>query len=93
MKKQLFYILLISLGAQFIYTDSEPRPKGSYTGSCKDITYADGNLGAICSYWKEEYIPTYGNARYLDYRWTGLPNVSLDQKVFNCNGYLTTKPC
>ncbi len=48
MKKQLFYILLISLGAQFIYTDSEPRPKGSYTDSCTDITYNNGLLSATC---------------------------------------------
>jgi hypothetical protein len=81
MKKQLFYILLISLGAQFIYTDSEPRPKGSYTDSCTDITYNNGLLSATCKDVKQN--PTS----------TGLQIDQNATNVNNCNGQLCNESC
>jgi hypothetical protein len=81
MKKQLFYILLISLGAQFIYTDSEPRPRGSYTNTCTDITYNNGLLSATCKDVNQN--PTS----------TGLQIDQNATNVNNCNGQLCNESC
>ena len=81
MKKQLFYILLISLGAQFIYTDSEPKPRGSYTNTCTDITYNNGLLSATCKDVNQN--PTS----------TGLQIDQNATNVNNCNGQLCNESC